>query len=209
MNYVDISYATYNTRSYYVSIVILILYIVFISKLFVAVKFEVLNKRDECDINFYYSKPCRNYIANNVLTDHRLSSAKRKFFNNSNEEVTPVLDTESIFLSVGERNIDDHIKKHNTMLTSNKETIQTQFNNISKALNYTISSILENFNSVLKMFSVNNSDILNGFEKLKEQIGSSPGAIKPILNFIEPTIATSTAPLQKLYQSLTSPSGSN
>jgi hypothetical protein len=173
----------------------------------VAIKFEVLNKRDECDINFYYGKPCRNYITNNVLTDHRLQSAKQNFFNNANQNVTPILDIEGTFSSIGERNIANNIKKHGDMLNSNKLAIQSQFQTISQALNYTVSSILENFNGLLNIFNVNNTDILNGLSNLQQQIGATPGAINPILDFVKPTIVSSTAPLQKLYQSLTSPSG--
>lgn len=208
MNYIEIGYATYNTRSYYLSIVILILYITFISKLFIAVKFEVLNKRDQCDINFYYGKPCRNYITNNVLMDPRFKSAKQEFFYNANQNITPIMDTESTFLSVDERNIANHVKKHRNMLDTNKQTIQTQFQTLSSALNYTVSSILNNFNNLLQVFNVNNVDLLNGLGNLQEQIGSSPGGIKPLFSFMQPTIASSTAPLQKLYNSLTSSSGS-
>jgi hypothetical protein len=208
MNYVDVSYATYNTRSYYLSIIILILYIAFISKLFIAVKFEVLNKRNECDINFYYGKPCRNYITNNILTDNRLISAKQQFFNNTDQKITPTMDTDATFASIEERNIGDHIKKNTKMLNNNKSKIQSQFQAISQALNHTFSTILGNFSGLLNTFNINNSDILNGMGNLQQQLGSTPGAIKPILNFMKPTIASSIAPLQKLYQSLTSPSGS-
>jgi hypothetical protein len=205
MNYIDLNYATYNTRNYYLSIIILILYITFISKLFVAIKFEILNKREVCDINFYYSKPCRNYIANNVLMDHRLVSTKRGFFDNANQKITPVLDIEGTFSSAGERSINKNIIKHEKELSSNKNIVQTQFQTISEALNYTISSIMDNFNSLLNVFNINNSDILKGFGKLNETVKSTPGAIKPILDIVGPTIASSTAPLQKLYQSLTTP----
>lgn len=208
MNYVNISYATYNARSYYLSIIILILYITFISKLFIAVKFEVLNKRDQCDVNFYYGKPCRNFITNNVLMDNGLQSAKQKFFNNANENITPVLDTNAIFSSIEERNISDNEKKHTNVLNLNKSTIQGQFQTISQALNYTVSTILENFNGLLNVFKVNNTDLLNGLGKLKQKIAYSPGAINPIINLMKPTIASSTAPLQKLYQSLISTSES-
>lgn len=203
MNYIDINYATYNTRSYYMSIVILILYIAFITKLFVAIKFEVLNKRNECDINFYYGKPCRNYIANNVLTDHRLVSSKQQFFDNANQKITPTLDTDGTFINVDEKNINNNIKKHEKKLSENKDTVQSQFQKVSEAMNYTVSSILDNFNGLLNIFNVNNMDILNGFNNLQQRVSSSPGAINPIVNVIRPTIASTTAPLQKLYQSLT------
>jgi hypothetical protein len=177
----------------------------FITKLFVAIKYEVLNKRNECDINFYYGKPCRNYIANNVLTDHRLVSAKRQFFDNANQKITPTLDTEGTFINVDEKNINNNIKKHEQKLSENKDTVQSQFQKVSEAMNYTVSSIFDNFNGLLNIFNVNNMDILNGFNDLQQRVSSSPGAINPIINIIRPTIASTTAPLQKLYQSLTTP----
>jgi len=204
MNYVIIGYNTYNTRNLVLSIVILILYILFITKLFVAVKFEVLNKRDECDINFYYGKPCRNYITNNVLTDSRLLPSKKNFFQNANANITPILDTNNTFSAAEENQINNNIKKHEKLLNVNKQTIQSQFQNLSQALTYTVSTILENFNSILNTFNINNNDVLGGLQKLKEKVNSSPNAIMPIMNIVNPTIASTTAPLKKLYQSLTS-----
>jgi hypothetical protein len=183
--------------------VILILYFLFISKLFVAIKFEIFNKRDVCDINYYYGKPCRNYISNNVLLDNRLLSRKQNFFENANENVTPVMDTDQLFLSAGERNINSHIKKHQKIITDNKDAVKTQFNVISEALNYTVSTIINNFNNILNVFNINNKEILNELGSLKEKISLSPGAINPLFQTITPI----TAPLQKLYRSLNSPSG--
>jgi hypothetical protein len=203
MNYVTLNYATYNTKNYYLSIVILILYFLFISKLFAAIKFEIFNKRDVCDINFYYGKPCRNYISNNVLLDNRLLSRKQNFFDNANQNVTPTMDTDQLFLSVEERNINSHIKKHEKLISDNKDTVKTQFNAMTEALTYTVSTILNNFSNLLNVFNINNKEILNELGMLKEKISLSPGAINPLFQTISPI----TAPLQKLYRSLNSPSG--
>lgn len=203
MNYVTISYATYNTRFYYLSIIILILYITFISRLFVAIKFEVFNKRDVCDINYYYGKPCRNYISNNVLLDNRLLSRKQKFFDNANQNVTPVMDTDQLFLSTEERNINSHIKTNKKIITDNKNAVQTQFNTVSEGLTYTVSTIVNNFNNLLNVFNINNNQILNELGTLKEKINLSPGVIDPLFQ----TMAPVTAPLQKLYRSLNSATG--
>lgn len=203
MNYVTLNYATYNTKNYYLSIVILILYFLFISKLFAAIKFEIFNKRDVCDINYYYGKPCRNYISNNVLLDNRLLSRKQGFFQNANQNVTPVMDTDQLFLSAGERNVNSHVKKHQKIITDNKDAITKQFNAVTEGLTYTVSTILNNFSNLLKVFKINNIKISDELGSLQEKITLSPGAINPLLQ----TIAPITAPLQKLYNSLKSPSG--
>ena len=173
--------------------------------MFVAIKFEIFTKRDVCDINFYYGKPCRNYISNNVLMDNRLLSRKQKFFDNANQNITPVIDTDQIFLSTEERNIDSHVKKHQKIITNNKNKIETQFNVISEALNYTVSSILNNFHNLLNVFNVNNNEIMNELGNLQDKIALSPGAVNPLFKAINPTIASVTAPLQKLYQSFNQP----
>lgn len=203
MNYVTINYETYNTKSYYLSIVILILYFLFILKLFSAIKFEIFNKRDVCDINYYYGKPCRNYISNNVLLDNRLLSRKQGFFQNANQNVIPVMDTDQLFLSVGERNINSHIKKHQKIIKDNKDAVKTQFNTVTEGLTYTVSTILNNFSNLLNVFNINNKEILNELGSLQEKISLSPSAINPLFQ----TVAPITAPLQKLYRSLNSPSG--
>jgi hypothetical protein len=203
MNYVTLNYATYNTKNYYLSMVILILYFLFILKLFSAIKFEIFNKRDVCDINYYYGKPCRNYISNNVLLDNRLLSRKQNYFDNANQNVTPVMDTDQLFLSVGERNINSHVKKHQKIITDNKDAIKKQFNTVTEGLTYTVSTILNNFSNLLNVFSINNIKISDELGSLQEKISLSPGAINPLLQ----TIAPITAPLQKLYNSLKSSSG--
>jgi hypothetical protein len=171
--------------------------------LFAAIKFEIFNKRDVCDINFYYGKPCRNYISNNVLLDNRLLSRKQNFFDNANQKVTPVMDTDQLFLSVEERNINSHIKTNEKLISDNKDAVKTQFNTISEALTYTVSTMLNNFSNLLNVFNINNKEILNELGSLNEKISLSPGAINPFLQTISPV----TAPLQKLYRSLNSPSG--
>jgi hypothetical protein len=183
--------------------VILILYFLFILKLFSAIKFEIFNKRDVCDINYYYGKPCRNYISNNVLLDNRLLSRKQNYFDNANQNVTPVMDTDQLFLSVGERNINSHVKKHQKIITDNKDAIKKQFNTVTEGLTYTVSTILNNFSNLLNVFSINNIKISDELGSLQEKISLSPGAINPLLQ----TIAPITAPLQKLYNSLKSSSG--
>ena len=206
MNYVTINYATYNTKSYYLSMVILILYFLFILKLFSAIKFEIFNKRDVCDINYYYGKPCRNYISNNVLLDNRLLSRKQNYFDNANQNVTPVMDTDQLFLSVGERNINSHVKKHQKIITDNKDAIKKQFNTVTEGLTYTVSTILNNFSNLLSVFNSNNKEIskeiiLKELGGLQEKISLSPGAINTFFQ----TIAPITAPvkkLQNLYNSL-------
>lgn len=203
MNYVTINYATYNTKNYYLSMVILILYFLFILKLFSAIKFEIFNKRDVCDINYYYGKPCRNYISNNVLLDNRLLSRKQNYFDNANQNVTPVMDTDQLFLSVGERNINSNVKKHQKIITDNKDAIKKQFNTVTEGLTYTVSTILNNFSNLLNVFNINNREISKELGSLQEKISLSPGAINPLFQ----TIAPITAPLQKLYNSLNSLSG--
>jgi hypothetical protein len=168
----------------------------------VAIKFEIFNKRDVCDINFYYGKPCRNYISNNVLLDDRLLSRKQNFFDNANQNITPIMDTDQTFLSAGERNINSHIKKHEKIITDNKEAVKSQFNTVTKGLTYTVSTILNNFTNLLNVFNINNKEILNELGTLKEKVSLSPGAINPLLQTISPV----TADLQKLYRSLNSPS---
>jgi hypothetical protein len=113
------------------------------------------------------------------------------------------MDTDQLFLSVGERNINSNVKKHQKIITDNKDAIKKQFNTVTEGLTYTVSTILNNFSNLLNVFNINNREISKELGSLQEKISLSPGAINPLFQ----TIAPITAPLQKLYNSLNSLSG--
>jgi hypothetical protein len=116
------------------------------------------------------------------------------------------MDTDQLFLSVGERNINSHVKKHQKIITDNKDAIKKQFNTVTEGLTYTVSTILNNFSNLLSVFNSNNKEIskeiiLKELGGLQEKISLSPGAINTFFQ----TIAPITAPvkkLQNLYNSL-------
>jgi hypothetical protein len=75
-------------------------------------------------------------------------SRKQGFFQNANQNVTPVMDTDQLFLSAGERNVNSHVKKHQKIITDNKDAITKQFNAVTEGLTYTVSTILNNFSNL-------------------------------------------------------------
>jgi hypothetical protein len=133
-----------------------------------------------------------------------LSVAKQKFFDNANTTITPNLDTEIEFSTIEDKNITSHVKKHEKAITGNKKNLQSTFQSITQEVNKTVMSILENFNSVLNTFNIGNGDILAGLNNLTEKLSSSPSNSNPIIDSIAPAIASTTAPLKKLYQSFQS-----
>jgi hypothetical protein len=201
MEYIGLSYETYNTRNYIMSFIIFFIYITFISSLYLAIKFEVLNKRNQCDLTFYYGKPCRDLIENNVFNDSKFKMSKHNFFDNVNQNVNPVLNTKTMFSGFNQKTIDKNIKTHDAAVKQSSTDAKSQFQVLSDALNYTVASILGNLNTVVQTFTFQNEDLVNGIDSLTQNL-QTPGS-SPIISAIKPTVASTVAPLQKLYKSLT------
>ena len=151
--YVAITYLTYNFRNVFTAAIVLFLYYYFILKLFIVVKYEVLNLREQCDVRFYNSRACRNKIADNILFDPKFLDYKRRFMNNVNTKITPNLDTAAKFMDAENRKIDNNETKHKKIVETDTTTIKTQFNGVSDVLNKMMGSISENLSNVLTAFS--------------------------------------------------------
>jgi hypothetical protein len=139
--------------------------------------------------------------------DNRLLSRKQQFFDNANQNVTPVMDTDQLFISTGERNINSHIKKNKKIITDNKDMVKTQFDILSEGLTYTVSTMLNSFNNLLDVFNINNIKISDELGTLKEKISLSPGAMNTFFQTITPITAPINARVQKLQNLYKSTSG--
>ena len=190
-NYISVSYSTYNFRNVFTASILLIMYFVFITDLCVAIKYEILNKRDECDVRYYYSRACRNKISNSILFDPAFLKRKRGYLKNVNENITPKLDTAMTFSDIQDSKISNNENVHNKKTTDAKTTITSQFKIMSDALYTTIVSFLGNSNASDSP-GVNLKTLQ---DKIKESIPE-----EYISDTLQPTLTKMISPLQKLYQ---------
>ena len=200
IEYTEITYITYNYRNVFTTSIILFLYLFFISRMYLAIKFEILNKRNKCDVRYYYSKPCRNEIANNILFDPTFLDYKKRYFTNIETNISPNLDTTISFSEVESRKIDKNETVHKAKVENATSDVKSQFQIAADSLQVVVASILGNLNSVVNAFTIQNTDILSGLTNLKDQLPTPSGAIADALN---PSVAKIVSPLQKLYKSLT------
>jgi hypothetical protein len=127
--------------------------------------------------------------------------SKHNFFDNVNQNVNPVLNTKTMFSGFNQKTIDKNIKTHDAAVKQSSTDAKSQFQVLSDALNYTVASILGNLNTVVQTFTFQNEDLVNGIDSLTQNL-QTPGS-SPIISAIKPTVASTVAPLQKLYKSLT------
>jgi hypothetical protein len=151
--YIALTYLTYNSRILLTAAVVLFLYYFFIVKLFIAVKYEILNLREQCDVRFYNSRACRNKIADTILLDPNLSKYKGRFFDNIHAKIKPNLDTATTFIDVESAKIDNNEIKHDSIISYDKATLKSQYKTVSDTLNNALGSISENLSNVLTAFS--------------------------------------------------------
>ena len=195
VQYLPLTYYTYNIQNYYASIVASILFFIFYSILFVALKYEVYNKQDYCDPMFYYGKACRNDIANKIQQNEDLLKVKKKFYSN-----VKTLTDASGATTKDKANIELAGQTVNANLSENKEftknTIE-QIQEITNVLNMASSKYLGNLQSLLSSTQNQSNSALQQIQGLLNNVQDQ---IKQTV--IDPALARYTDPLQKLYKSL-------
>lgn len=195
VQYLPLTYYTYNIQNYYASIAASILFFIFYSILFVALKYEVYNKQDYCDPMFYYGKACRNDIANKIQQNEDLLKVKKKFYSN-----VKTLTDASGATTQDKANIELAGQTVNANLSENKEftknTIE-QIQEITNVLNMASSKYLGNLQSLLSSTQNQSNSALQQIQGLLNNVQDQ---IKQTV--IDPALARYTDPLQKLYKSL-------
>ena len=202
--YIAVTYATYNLRNIIIATIVIFMYYFFITNLCIAIKYEILNKREECDVRYYYSRACRNKIANSILMDPAFLNYKKKYFENVNTNITPHLDTAMVFMDAGESKINVDETAHANYTNKAKTDLLSQFKPVSDALYSTIGSFLGSLRGVLDNVKRSDSpgvDFSNSLTALQTKISES---IPPeyISDELQPSLAKMISPLQKLWGGL-------
>lgn len=183
-----ITYYTYNLPQYYACVVALILFLAFFICTFRIFIYEVLNARNICEPTYYYGQACNNLISDTVQSDKSFSQAKQAFYTQA-DLYAAANTTGSGQVSSADIDITENIEDNNSFT---QETIK-QITDITNLIKGLTQKYLGN---------------------MKKMVDTSSGALQEIpryltelQNAIQTTTSNSmlskyTAPLEKLYQSL-------
>ena len=192
---IPLHYFSYNTPDISAFVTVSVLFFSFYVILVLMFQYEYYNAINYCDPKFYYGRACRNEIADRILSDPGLVSAKQNFYNtmqkvdaarstdkseieNANADVQMTLDTNAEF---------------------RQETVD-QINEVTDVVNAATANYLGNLQGLVQSTQ-------NTASSTWTQLQSIPPLLKDLQSQIQqsivtPALAPYTGPLQKLYQSL-------
>ena len=195
--YYPIHYLSYNKQSYYACIGSSILFVIFYFMLVNVLRYELNNKKNICEPNFYYSSACSNQIANTILLDTALNPSQNAFYN-------AVQNKYDVSQTTQENEIDGAGKTVQGTLDANTNFTQNtieQIQEITDIIQLITTKYLGNFQQFLQDTKSTSSTTWN-------QIQEIPGLLQNLQNqinqaIVTPALARYVDPLQKLYKSLT------
>ena len=204
--FVPLTYYSYNAPSYYGCIALLTLIGVFYIMLNLALKYEMYNNIDKCDPMYYYGQPCRNEMATALLTNPTFLQAKHAFY----DKVAKYDASNNLYIGAQQDTENDEvtINQANTSIQTNLDGNQAftdntigEINDIADFAKMLSTKYLGDVQTLLS--SVKNAD-----STVETQLQTIPSQMEILKNqidtaFITPTITRYSAPLKKLYKSLT------
>ena len=206
MKYLPLSYFSYHLPYYVASWLVVILFATFISMMYLAMKYEVYNKQHVCDPMYYYGKPCYNYISERLLTNSQFSNARNTFYNNLDtyEPETAsfkgakqtVIDAERIIEKSSKPAIERAMEQDNEFIEENT----SQINNMTSILQLLSLKYLGNLQETIE----ETKDLPSG---VQDQLSNIPNELENLRilvkeSLVDPVYTRYSAPLNKLYRSL-------
>lgn len=206
MKYLPLSYFSYHLPYYVASWLVVILFATFISMMYLAMKYEVYNKQHVCDPMYYYGKPCYNYISERLLTNSEFSNARNTFYNNLDtyEPETAsfkgakqtVIDAERIIEKSSKPAIERAMEQDNEFIEENT----SQINNMTSILQLLSLKYLGNLQDTIE----ETKDLPPG---VQDQLSNIPNELENLRilvkeSLVDPVYTRYSAPLNKLYRSL-------
>lgn len=204
--FTSLTYYSFNAPSYYSGVIILTFFSIFYIMMYLALKYETYNRINHCDPQYYYGEACRNQIARTILTNPDFSQAKNDFYDKlSNYDASSntvkgidhnTKEDEKHILNV------EHEINHN--LDKNQEFTENTIHEINEMTDFTkmlSSKYLGDVQTLIGSVKSGNTEVEKNLKVLPEQINILKHQIDTAI--VTPTLARYTAPLQKLYKSLT------
>jgi hypothetical protein len=204
--FVSITYFSYNAPAYYGCIGLLTIFGVFYTMLHLALKYEMYNKINKCDPMYYYGQACRNDMATTLLTDPEFLQAKHAFY----DKISKYESSNQAYIGA-QRDTENDQKAINLADT----TIQSNLDGNHEFTENTIADIndITDFAKMLSTKYLGDVQTLVGSVKdedslVETRLKTIPAQLAILKNQINtavvtPTMARYSAPLKKLYKSLT------
>lgn len=192
---IPLHYFSYNAPYVSSLVTTCILFFSFYVILYLMFEYEHNNAKNICDPKFYYGRPCRNQIANRILSDPALVSVKHNFY----DTMQQVNSSRS-----NDRNeIENAAAQVQTTLMANtnfaQDTIQ-QIEEVTDIANAATARYLGNVDQTIQSTQ-------NTSPSTWAQLQTMPALIQNLQSQIQqsvitPAMAPYVGPLKKLYQSL-------
>ena len=186
--------------------IIITMFILFTIILFLVFKYEYFTRIDKCDPMFYYGKPCVNQNSNLILKDPKFIELKKMYYDavsyynhktNEYEGVRRSTQEGKDKLEKAESSIDDNLKNNDEFIKNSVSEIDK----ITSITNLIASKYLGNLEDILR--NINNAPdyVVESIKGLPEHLAQLRIQIQDTI--VNPLLKPYTAPLQKLYKSLT------
>lgn len=205
-SYVPIHYFTYNRPEYFGAVLIIIMFSIFYVMLYFAFKFELYNRQEYCDPMFYYGRPCNNEYSKMLLFNDKFLKFKQEYYDlvakynektNSYEGVRENTTENKKNVEDAEENIEDNLESNRNFGKTTMEEIQK----ITSISNLITTKYLGNIQSVLSNVQNAPKYVLDNLQSLSTELGKLRNDIQKTV--VNPAFKKYTAPLEKLYRSLT------
>jgi hypothetical protein len=204
--YLPIDYYTYNRPEFVGAILLGLLFFSIFGTLLHILSYEYYDAQDKCTPNYYYSKGCQNQNSRALLFNPNFMNFKKVYYEIIGKYNPLIREYEGVKKSTynnqnrieeSEKMIDENIKSNEDFMEKSINEIKnlTEIaNTITSEYLANIHNFVENIRNAPKEVVDSLNDLPNHLEELKGQINST---------ISNPTLSHYTAPLKKLYRSLT------
>lgn len=204
--YIPIDYLTYHKPIYIASIICILMFVTIITMMYLALSYETLNRQNTCDPMFYYGQACRNMISDKLLLNPTFVAAKSQFYDalntydpatqlNTGSRAT-IKQSSQLIQDLSGPAIEMAMQENQDFVKKNVEEI----NGMTSILQLISLKYLGNLKQIITHASNLPQAVQSQLEYIPQQVDNLKILVKASL--IDPMYAKYSAPLQKLYQSL-------
>lgn len=204
--YIPIDYFTYNRPEYVAAFLVLSLFLLFYVVLYMIFQYEYWNRIGYCHPMYYYGQACRNQYSNILLKDPQFLQLKKAYydkiasFNNETKKyqgLRPDIKENDEKLVQSKNAIDTVIEENDDFVSSTLEEIKK----LTTITHLITTKYLGNLEELLRNVKKAPVHVVEALRGLPEHLAILQTEIQRTT--VNPLFAPYTAPLEKLYRSLT------
>jgi len=204
--YIAIDYFSFNRPEYFAAIVVLLMFTMFTVILFWVFKYEYYKRIEYCDPMYYYGQSCRNDNSNLILMDPKFIAMKKTYYDivskfdettKEREGVRKTTQKNKAIVSNANDKIEDNLERNKKFTENSIKEIEK----ITTISNLIASKYLGNLEEILRNVNKAPDYVVESIKGLPEHLAQLRVQIQN--SIVDPLFKPYTAPLQKLYKSLT------